>query len=288
MSTELNGKTLILGVGAQRCGTTWLHQFLRRSESIACTPLKELHFFDAYYRSDLCGKFNARFERQHADNLEAARSGREEFDKDLAERAAMQGDFHAYLRYFERLTPSDKPLMCEITPSYALIDADGFRGIRNFMARNGIHVKVIFLMRDPADRVFSTLRKFASNRPKVDPKRDFRQHVEKKGVMERTRYDRTVTNLRSAFGPDQIFFGFYESLFNMETITALSEFLSVELPDPDFRSRPNAYPNDAKPEESDLEFMVRRLRRVYRFCDREFGERIPESWSHKRLSVPLD
>jgi hypothetical protein len=35
-----------LVIGAQRAGTTWLHQVLRRHPSLWLPPVKELHYFD--------------------------------------------------------------------------------------------------------------------------------------------------------------------------------------------------------------------------------------------------
>ena len=61
MCKSLEGKTLLLGVGAQRAGTTWMHDYLSRSEKIETSPIKELHFFDAWLRPDLCKQFDLSF-----------------------------------------------------------------------------------------------------------------------------------------------------------------------------------------------------------------------------------
>ncbi|NIJ43343.1 hypothetical protein FHS78_003657 [Parvibaculum indicum] len=50
MGSSLDNKCFILGVGAQKAGTSWLHDYLeRRPEVFMPSPWKELHYFDARY-----------------------------------------------------------------------------------------------------------------------------------------------------------------------------------------------------------------------------------------------
>jgi len=44
----------LLGVGAQRCGTTWLHRYLGQHPAVCISPCKELHVFDAKSVEVIC------------------------------------------------------------------------------------------------------------------------------------------------------------------------------------------------------------------------------------------
>ena len=53
----LRGKTQILGVGAQKAGTSTLHRYLEKAPGICGTPLKEMYFFDSWLMPELAGAF---------------------------------------------------------------------------------------------------------------------------------------------------------------------------------------------------------------------------------------
>jgi hypothetical protein len=54
MPTELNnleGRTFLLGVGAQKAGTSWLYRYLKSHPEIFMSPIKEMHFFGTRYKA---------------------------------------------------------------------------------------------------------------------------------------------------------------------------------------------------------------------------------------------
>ena len=42
----LSDKTFLLGIGAQKAGTSWLYEYLARRDEIFMSPIKEMHVFD--------------------------------------------------------------------------------------------------------------------------------------------------------------------------------------------------------------------------------------------------
>jgi len=38
-----------IGIGAQKCATTWLYDLLDLHPSVGLSPLKEIHFFSQYF-----------------------------------------------------------------------------------------------------------------------------------------------------------------------------------------------------------------------------------------------
>lgn len=59
----------------------------------------------------------------------------------------------AYIDYF-KMQYTDQKIFCDITPSYSMLDKNGFEAID----RSHVKSKYVYLIRNPADRVWSTLQ----------------------------------------------------------------------------------------------------------------------------------
>ena len=61
---------------------------------------------------------------------------------------------YRYFNYFKHLLskPAIK-LTGDITPSYSMLDSNAFADIKNGLESVGLRVKVVFLMRDPVERL---------------------------------------------------------------------------------------------------------------------------------------
>lgn len=133
----------ILGVGAQKAGTSWFHAQLTRCPRVNMGALKEYHVWDARF-VELAGNFL--------------------FGRDVgtlssrALRATMQWCDGAYERYFARLIDGDTRWTGDITPSYSMLRAEHFRAVKARLENAGFSVKVVFFMREPVERNWSALR----------------------------------------------------------------------------------------------------------------------------------
>ncbi|NIJ43342.1 hypothetical protein FHS78_003656 [Parvibaculum indicum] len=181
----------------------------------------------------------------------------------------------AYRAYFERYVPKRCRLFGEITPSYSLLPVAGFEDV----ARRFNEVKVIFLMRDPVERVYSQLRMHKRNgTAHSDGEAAFLKALEDPVYLERGYYHKTLTRLYSVFSRDRVFTGFYENLFSDAEVARLCDFLGIPF-------QPGAYGKmiNAAPERTALAPHLvaearARFAEAYDFCFTEFGERVPESW----------
>ena len=210
----LNGQYFV-GVGAQKCGTCWLGEALRSHPDVWFSPLKEVHYFDAHHipwMDNIEAKMLAKFEKKAggATVTEARdQGGFSEKTKCLAARVAMRSN-EDYVRYFH---PAEgKAAFGEITPAYSVLPPKGFQEIRACFPS----ARVIFLMRDPVARIWSSVR-YACLRAS-DPRHlveasDLDRFVASRGVVERTRYDRTLTNLFTVFDREEVLVDFYETVF---------------------------------------------------------------------------
>src|SRR5262245_503262 len=122
-------KTFLLGVGAQRSGTTWLHRYLSAHPAVDLGFTKEYHVFDALHIDD------ERIKRLYLqDRIDAvARPGPgqpTQTDRDLFR---FIDDTGAYFDYFRDLLAArpDIRLTGDLTPSYAGLPAEVFGAIRS-------------------------------------------------------------------------------------------------------------------------------------------------------------
>ncbi|MEM7810478.1 MAG: sulfotransferase domain-containing protein [Planctomycetota bacterium] len=258
-------KTFLLGVGAQKAGTTWLHEYVHRVPSTRGRRPKEFHVWNAI---DAAGTGDAATAR--ADTWSR---------KDLLMTVFRKQPW-LYFTYFSGLLslPGTK-LVTDITPTYSSLSAATFGRIRDGFAGRGVEVKVVFLMRDPVERLWSAVRMARRKRPdaagRPDETEEIASYYATDHALIRGRYDRTVANLESVFEPESVFFGFFESLFDHTTLERLSGFLDVPI-DVEFADR--QYNVSAKKAGDDLPtHLAARIasdyREVYDFC----GHRFPDS-----------
>ena len=71
---------------------------------------------------------------------------------------------------------------------------------------------------------------------------DLQKLYKSDNFLLRGRYDRTIQTILSVFPRDEIFFGFYETLFNAACIAELCRFLGLDYVEPDFGVQKNVSP----------------------------------------------
>jgi hypothetical protein len=174
----------------------------------------------------------------------------------------------------------------DVTPSYAGLSAAVLTSVRQSLERRGFAMKVLFLMRDPVDRVWSAVRMMrrqgllAGGSDAAWVRKLFRTP----DFEFRTRYDKTIRNLEAAFSAEHLHFQFYETLFSPGTIRAITDFLGLRFIEPDTNARANASPKtEAIP--GDLQRAVAEFYApVYEFCSARFGDDlIRRIWPSYRL-----
>jgi len=287
MTSETTQPTFLLGTGAQKGGTSWLHDHLAASPQCATGYRKEYHVFDAL---DLPG------EQWMRDRIamRARREGRravdgEPVDANGLHRAAMLYDTDFYFDYFLGLLSRDPAysLALDMTPDYAMLSAQRLTWIREQFAARGVRTVSVFLMRDPVERIWSHLRMEKSRRPERlsgDSASYVRELYAAPTYALRTRYDQTLTALEEGFEPDEVHVGFYEQLFTTEQVDAISRLVGIETRAPQFDVRVNASPKAAEELPPDtVRTVALHYREVYVAVARRFPEvDLPTLWPSSR------
>lgn len=280
MKVSRNKPVFLLGVGAQRSGTTWLHHYLKSQSLVDMGFAKELHAFGPDFPYSTLGKHlhNA---RRSLKLLKYRKHGRQLFLFRVAPRT--------YWRHFANLVDRNQELLLtgEITPKYSGLPPRALQYIKTNLELNGFDVRVVFLMRDPVERCISAARMYAPKRFRQDgsayPDETsyLRDHYRSEGFRNRTRYDITISNLEKVFPPEHIKYAFYEEMFTLQFIRGLTEFLGIPYSPADFSFNP--YPkilNNEVPNE--LRLQVRdHYQVVYEFVGQKFGhDRIRKLWQN--------
>jgi len=278
-------------VGAQKAGTTWLHAYYASHPEMHVPSVKEMHYFDGLYgpeRDAVVERRRRRAAEQKAPCLAEIRAklqGRLPYPSPAYNRVHLDiyfDDSGTHRRYWELLTDGrgDEPCAMDITPSYALIGAEGFAEI----LRVWPEARFVYLIRDPVARAWSSLRmaylgqggKRDRGVPLTRFVRDFldgkQQHIHR-----RNDYAATVRALDAVVPPDQVHYAFYETLFTPEAVAALNRFLGVGAYPADFSSVVRPGQDLTLPAE--LQAALRaQAAPIYEFLRDRFGSALPAAY----------
>ena len=247
--------TFFLGLGGQKCGSSWYQAYLARAAGSDFGRLGEYQVWE----SDLGGPF-ARYRVPEPSALEKAKARLKRkaglaIPRDYL-RWDMQTPRPAYFDYFADLLSRKGVLRTgDVTPSYAALPAAMMAGIRDGFAERGITVKVIFAMRDPVARLRSHLRMDQAKGylpDGGDEARDLAAFYAGPEAAARSRYDLTLDAIELVFAPEDRHICLFEEMTTPAGINALSEFAGVT-PDPSAGAQQvNARGSSATPLPQDL------------------------------------
>jgi hypothetical protein len=285
-------------IGAQKAGTTWLYDYLGAHPQCHFSRNKELHYFDVMAgHSTLSYEMRLDIVKEYAGRLTPTVGPTHRQHLRLVHETAelltiytgggKGADRHApYLKYLLR-GRGRKPVVCDITPSYATLNRVQFAD----MASIG-QARFAFIMRDPVARMWSQIR-MAVQAQKL-PKEQFAdacaaraKHLMDSGRLpriERADYVRTMAELESVVPADRIKYLFYEQLFDQSTADGICDFLDIErLPastDKQVnRGRSLPIPEDIRHAFADA------FAPQYRAMRDRFGDALPAAWNGARSAA---
>jgi hypothetical protein len=263
--------TFLLGVGCQKGGTAWMHRYLEASPQ--CDPgfRKEYHVWDAL-------------------DLPSGKLARERIESQGGPRAEFLADPERYFDYFSGLlAPAGVRLTADITPGYAALPVERLSMIRSGFDGRGVRPAAVYLLRDPVERIWSAarmdMRRRGDDAPE-DPETRVGHMYKHPMYADRTRYDLTMDALDGAFPRQDVFYGFYERLFSVETLGSLCDFLGIDFHEPDLGRQVNVSPKseDAALPEDTVRTIARHFAPVYAAVQRRFPDLdLADLWPSARL-----
>jgi len=230
----MNGQTnFLLGVGAQKSGTTWVHSQLKKHPSVCFGWKKEISLWGSLWDRNLASRQPRKL---------GTRLRRKLFDFPNGKRIPHYGAFkhvlaHEYFSEFRARAGDHIQVVGDITPHYAAISPENFSFLRKKTVEYGFRPRVLFGMRDPVSRVISGV--LHANRRLTHPSNDdlvqlIAQTFSTYPVRVRTDYASTIRSIESVFEPGEIHYYFYEELFSERTFRGITDWLGIEKSEADF------------------------------------------------------
>ena len=283
--------TIFFGIGAQKSGTSWLNYFLGTHPDVATPAIKEQN----YWRMVERGGGPGRIIESYREILEAPDMPASVLTLDTPDARRVQcarfslraadSPVAPHSDYADAIFAGEPAPVCkaagEISPSYATLKAATFEQMTS-VARN---VRFLFLMRDPLDRLEAGLRHSLKRAPQPVSQADFDAMVggviegKRRSTLVMSQYDRTITRLEKAAGPDRIGYFFFETLFHQGVVDQICDFLGISRQNADFDRVVNGggvkhlgYRDDQRRSVAAL------LAPTYRALRKKFGAAIPAAW----------
>jgi len=283
----MKNKFFLLGVGCPRGGTTWLHRYLSSNPAVDMGFTKEYHFFDTIETINF---------KLNSNKISLNNKFTHQF-----KRIDFQNDINNYFDYFNYLhnRGDSVTVVGDITPSYCYLSKSTFEIIRKQAESNGFEVKVIFILRDPFERICSQIRLERQDRLKKNTQIQNRSEIilhnseenelllfyKTKRVDLRTRYEDTISNIESVFKSNNIHYEFYEKLFVGDSIRKLVNFLKIPYLEPKLDIKIISSPQNSKKSINlnIIQEIVKYYKKTYLFCMNKFGSDVINSiWSSSK------
>ena len=227
--TERNG-TFVLGLGAQKAGSSWLHAQLNRRRDAEFGFLKEYHIHDARTLPE------AGFSNRRTRSLIKPRTWR---------RQRFIAQPQRYYDYFTKLLHrTGIRLTGDITPSYSALSIGTLMEIKANFEQRKIRLRPVFLMRDPIERIISSQRMQLRKQNQLNHEAEveaLRQLcIERpERVTLRSNYGHTLRALTQVFDPSECFIDLYERLFTPSSWQRLCDVLNVPYEEPEWEQQVN-------------------------------------------------
>lgn len=282
---------VLICVGAAKAGTSWLHRQLTEHPECHFRAIKELHYFNAIDAGRISNEL-AKHRDIQAEMLDRlARAGRRPNDEQaarLTDRAdwldvleTKREDVRAYLRYLETGAGQAK-VVGEMTPAYALLS----EGQLGRIARMAPDVRILYLMREPVDRLWSHVRMMAARRDgqgRVTAQRCDRilnrvMNGDEDQIAKRSDYAAALAKLLDAIPAGKLLIEVFEDMIAGDAFARICDFLGVARVKPSPVAVHEGQTLEMTREQRDA--AAAWLTPQYDAAARALGE-LPEAWSRK-------
>ena len=211
-------------------------------------------------------------------------------NRDLFKHITFYLDTENYFDYFDHLISKSAVQITttgDITPIYAALPEEAFIEIKKGLEQRDFVIKVIFLLRDPIDRIQSMVRFNRKLTLAQNPNCKLPNEIDqiesefpKLACEVCTRYEKTITVLEKVFDEENIFYGFYENLFDSKTLNNLKNFLEITHFPYDAKEKVNESSSKNSKVQIDGNLKLRifdHYRDTYEYCHNKFD--LTDMWS---------
>jgi hypothetical protein len=267
---------LVIGLGTQRSGTSWVADYRAAHPEIGFSPIKETHFFDSIHSPVNRDALRERERlRRHLPAIWRAPG------RSISQRLTLLRRYVGMLRYrpesyraFLTTAAAGLPVGGEFTPAYATLPEEGLAALDALLDRP----KYLIVFRDPVSRFLSQIDHSLRGRPLVgDPV----ALLDEPAFAARCDYAGAMARIDAVIPPERLHVMFFETLFDpdrhADECARLCRFVGVG-DSPGLPSRRvNAGRRAARPT-VDRSAVAARLRPQYEWALGRFGDAVPPEW----------
>ncbi|EIC91886.1 hypothetical protein IMCC13023_03650 [Candidatus Aquiluna sp. IMCC13023] len=236
-------QSFILGLGAQKAGSTWLFEYLSTHPQANMGGWKEFGFWDTLFLEDQTRRlgYQERLRKLEKSGIRKFEPSNKAMRKNLTTALRLMGTPDEYFPHFASLAEqsSGTVLVGDITPSYARLKASHLQVIKTRVEDAGFDLKPVFIVREPLSRLRSAYAMELRRTPGFESPMTFEDFAVSESAAIRTKYEDTVTALDSIFAPGGVYYAAYESFFTKDKLSELCSFLKIDYKEPNFEKKIN-------------------------------------------------
>lgn len=199
-------KPELIGIGAQKAGTTWLSQMLGQHPQVWTPPFKEVQFFNHRFVPEHRQWLPWHFPRARRNIASSYEQRGEQVPADLAgylDRITRGPMFtnHWYKKVFAPAPAATRPL--DVTPEYSTLPDEGVEFVARFLPK----ARFVYLIRHPVDRAVSQLKmNLTRARRRPATLDEWLDEIDDPELMERGDYATYVPRWNARFGSDRLLY----------------------------------------------------------------------------------
>ena len=269
-------RTMVMIVGTQKGGTSWLWRTLTDCPTVSAGFTKEMHVFDALHVDTFSGYRRMILREAHTALRSDPRTSTQR-QTDAIRRAGFLYDPGQYFDYFAGLL-EDARVAVDATPTYMGLPERVLRYIKEEFESRGVRVAPIILLREPVNRLGSDIRFKHRRAGESIPSADLDQTLHAHGRDGVNNYGRICSDYRAAVGRLGAVFGddvlalMYEEFFETAETDRVARFVGLEHLPADFGEQVNADQSaPARLDPGDYPGLVAVFRDQYEFARERFG-----------------
>ncbi|MEO1310446.1 MAG: sulfotransferase [Pseudomonadota bacterium] len=196
-----------LCVGQQKAGTTWLWKNLRAHPQVYLPFVKEIDYFnDLYIPESRAWISRTRRLQEFLGYRDRVADKDAQAFKELVAHARFAPNDVWYAEQFE---DAGARIAGDLTPGYALLPPQGLWHVR----RLNPEVKIILMVRDPAERAWSAARHYLRRVSKDPEETDLVAFIEEHpDILKNSDAAAILASWRRIFSEDQIFVHFFDDV----------------------------------------------------------------------------